>query len=75
MPVITLKITDQQKDRWGAQANTVGLSLSEWIRQRCDQPNIVIPTTANPGIHIAATTVDRRPFKGPDPKPGSKKDK
>lgn len=35
--ILNLRVTPAQKARWQELARAEGLSLSEWIRQRCDQ--------------------------------------
>lgn len=38
MPTVTLKVTDETHGLWVESARTDGVSLSEWIRRRCDGP-------------------------------------
>lgn len=33
--VVKLRITAEDRHRWEQQADRAGISLSEWIRQRC----------------------------------------
>lgn len=45
MPTISLRITDEQKQRWIGKAE--GQPLSDWIKGRCDQdesvPKAILP--------------------------------
>ncbi|MGB7464689.1 MAG: hypothetical protein WBW14_17460 [Candidatus Acidiferrum sp.] len=34
--ILTLRVTQEQRERWQEAANQEGLPLSGWMRKRCD---------------------------------------
>lgn len=73
MPKILFHASDDQKERWRVAAKGMDMSLSEWIRMRCD---------GEPRVELTGVTITRLPLEeqggagatppglpGPDPAP------
>ena len=52
--IVTLRLTAAERDAWDAAAKRAGLTLSDWIRLRCQGPQAV------PDAAIVKPTTKRR---------------
>lgn len=66
MAVITLRVTDEQKEAWVESAGGTQ-KLSAWIRDRCDAPTPV-PVRGTPVAPQPRPGSAGKRFTGPDPK-------
>lgn len=65
MKIIALKVGAEQLERWKMRAGEAGLTLSGWVRLRCDGVETMERTA---GARVAIDAEDRRPVVGEVPK-------
>jgi hypothetical protein len=69
--VIKIRVGEEEAESWRRQAAEAGLSISAWVRRRCERQ--VVTFTPDDLLTASVNVASGKRTYTPDPKPGPKK--